>query len=289
MLVQHLINALLLGGIYGCIGVGFSLIYGVMNIINLLHGSMIMLAAYTTYELFTSLHLDPFLSIPVNLLIFFVLGYLIQKYVNAYTMKSGVLMTMISTYGMALIVANLVLIIWQANYRAVTPSYAGAGLELGNVVVPYTRLGILLISFLLTYLLYLFMNKTTIGMAIQAVAFNKEGAELVGISVEHIQAITFGVSTSLASAAGAMLSMIYTVYPAMHNPLLGKAFVVAILGGLGNMYGAILGGLVLGIIETVTVPLFGVSWQNAVTFIIFVLILVIRPYGLIGKRFFAEI
>ena len=288
MVVQHLINALLLGGIYGCIGVGFSLVYGVMNVINLAHGSFIMLGAYTTYWLFVHASLDPFLSIPVSMAIYFVVGYLVQKYVNNPSMKSGVLMTMILTYGIALIALNFVLYVWKADYRAITPSYSGAGLNVGDVIVPYTKLGILAVSVFLTLLLHLFMNRTKVGLAIQAVALNKDAAKQVGIDIEHIQSVTFGISVCLAAASGSMLGVVYSITPNMWAPMLGKAFVVAILGGLGNIYGAIIGGLVLALIETIAVPLLGASWQNAVAFLVFIVILVLRPHGLVGRRFFAE-
>lgn len=286
---QVILNGLLLGGLYGCVGVGFSLIWGVMNLINVAHGAMIMLGAYVTYWLFRSYGLDPFLSIPISMFVLFLLGYAIQKYVINLVVKRGVFMTLVLTFGWQLLLINAALVLWKADYRAVTPSYGGAGFEVGGLVFPYVRLAILGAALLLTFLLYLFMAKTKIGNAIKATALNKEAAQLVGVNISQIYAITFGVGAALAGAAGSLISTVYTISPIMGQPLIGKAFVVACLGGLGNMAGALIGGLIVGLAETMGGTIIGPGYQEAISFVLLVLILVLRPEGILGRKFFAEV
>ncbi|MBI2874199.1 MAG: branched-chain amino acid ABC transporter permease [Firmicutes bacterium] len=289
VLGQYAVNILFLAGIYGCVGLGFSLVYGVMNIINLAHGSLIMMGAYTTFWLFTSYGIDPFLSIPLSAVLFFMIGYFIQGAIINRVMKTGIFMIMILTYGIEIILVNLALYLWKANYRSVAPAYSGNILELGSITIPYLKLAILAATVLITVCVYLFINKTKTGMAIQATSLNRYSAQLVGIDIHRIYNITYGVSTALAATAGALIASVYPIFPSMEGPFLGKAFVIAVLGGLGNMAGALVGGLGLAVAETVGSLVFGASYQNVTAFAVFVIILVLRPYGLVGKRFFAEI
>lgn len=286
MLIQQLINGLLIGGVYAIIGVGFSLVYGVMGIINLAHGSLIMLGAYVTFQVFTSFGIDPFLGIIFSTLIMFLLGYLQQRYIINRVTRFGLPMTIVLTYGIDLVLINLALLIWSSDYRAVAPSYVGNGISLGNVVIPSVRLIIFVSSIIITGLLYLFLYRTRTGKAIRATALHREGAQLVGVDIEKIYAITFAVGSGLAGAGGSLLSMIFTITPFMGVPILSKAFAVAVLGGLGNITGAVLGGIVLGVAEAAGVALAGTQYQQMMGYLILLLVLIIRPQGLMGRRFF---
>lgn len=287
MLIQHIINGLLLGGVYATIGIGFSLVYGVMGIINLAHGSLIMLGSYVTFALFQSMGMDPFLSIPISLGVLFILGFLMQRFIINRVIKWGLFMTVVLTFGFDLVFINTALLIWSSDFRAVTPSYMGAGLQIGSAIIPYIRLAIFATSLLITWLLYQFLGKTRTGQAIRATALNREAAQLVGVDINYIYSITFGVGAALAGAAGAMFSTVFTISPFMGVPFLGKAFAVAVLGGLGNINGAILGGLVLGMAEALGSVVFGPGYQQAIGFIILLMVLVVRPQGLMGKQFFS--
>lgn len=286
---QSLLNGLLLGGVYACVGLGFSLVWGVTNVINLAHGALIMLGAYVTFWSYRGLGLDPFLSLPLAMLAMGLLGYAIQRYLVNLVVKSGVFMTLILTFGLQLVLIDSALFLFSGDYRAVTPSYGGAGFELGGVVVPYVRLAIFLISLLLTYALHLFMTRTRTGNAIRATALNKDAAQLVGVDIGRIYAVTFALGAALAGAAGSLLSTLYTITPVMGQPLLGKAFVIACLGGLGTMWGSLVGGLILGIAETAGAATIGPAYQQALSFGLLVLILAVRPEGIVGKKFFAEV
>lgn len=287
--LQSIVNGLLLGGVYGCVGLGFSLVWGVTNVINLAHGALIMLGAYVAFWAFRGLRLDPFLALPLAVVAIGALGYLIQRYIVNFVVRSGVFMTLILTFGLQLMLIDGALFAFTADYRAVTPSYGGAGVELGPVVVPYVRVVIFAVSLLLTWLLHLFMTRTRTGNAIRATALNKDAAQLVGVNIGRIYAITFALGAALAGAAGTLLSTLYAITPTMGQPMLGKAFVVACLGGLGTMWGSLIGGLILGLAETVGAGVVGPSFQQAVSFGLLVLILVVRPEGIAGKKFFAEV
>jgi branched-chain amino acid transport system permease protein len=286
MLVQAVINGLLFGAVYATIGIGFSLVWGVMNIINVAHGSFIMVGAYLSYTLYAVGGIDPFLSIPVVMAALFIIAYVIQKFVLNRVVRGSVFITLTFTFGLQILIANICLLIWSADYRSVKLSYSSAGLEIGGVVIPLVRLGIFAVALVLTGLFYLFMRRTKTGIAINATALNFEGAKTVGIDVFNIYAITFGVSAALAGAAGCLISPIMSVNPFVGGPLVGKAFVIAILGGLGSTIGAVVGGLVLGLVETVGTVFIPSSYQELLGFSVLVLVLVFRPQGLLGKRFY---
>jgi branched-chain amino acid transport system permease protein len=289
MSTQVIVNGILLGGLYASIGMGFSVVWGVMNIMNLAHGSIIMVGAYISYLLFHFLGLDPFLSIPICMILTFLLAYGIQNYLLNFVVQAGVFMTLILTYGVQIILVNIALLIFGGDYLAVIPSYAGAGLEVGSVRVPYIRLGVLGVSLILGLLLYLFISKTKAGNAIQATGLNKEAAQLVGVNLRRIYALTFGIGGALAGAAGALMSPIYVITPVLGVPLLGRAFAVTALGGLGSMAAALVGGVILGLAETVGSAYLGPHYQEAISFIMLLLILLFRPQGIVGKRFFGKI
>ena len=286
MLLQAVINGLLFGAVYATIGIGFSLVWGVMNIINVAHGSFIMIGAYLSYTLYVTVGIDPFLSIPVVMAALFIIAYVIQKFVLNRVVRGSVFITLTFTFGLQILIANICLLIWSADYRSVKLPYSSAGFQIGGVVIPLVRLGIFAVALILTGLFYLFMRKTKTGIAINATALNFEGAKTVGIDVFNIYAVTFGVSAALAGAAGCLISPIMSVNPFVGGPLVAKAFVIAILGGLGSTIGALAGGLVLGLVETVGTVFIPSSYQELLGFSVLVLVLVFRPQGLLGKRFY---
>jgi len=286
MLLQAVINGLLFGAVYATIGIGFSLVWGVMNIINVAHGSFIMIGAYLSYTLYVAVGIDPFLSIPVVMAALFIIAYIIQKFVLNRVVRGSVFITLTFTFGLQILIANICLLIWSADFRSVKLPYSSAGFQIGGVVIPLVRLGIFAVALILTGLFYLFMRKTKTGIAINATALNFEGAKTVGIDVFNIYAVTFGVSAALAGAAGCLISPIMSVNPFVGGPLVAKAFVIAILGGLGSTMGALVGGLVLGLVETVGTVFIPSSYQELLGFSVLVLVLVFRPQGLLGKRFY---
>jgi len=285
---QMLINSLLLGGIYACVAIGFSLVWGVMNILNVLHGTFLMLGGYITFWLFQLYGIDPFISMPLTMLIMFGVGYLTQYWVINLVIRAPLFITLILTFGLELVVVNMALYFWTGDYRVVQTAYAEFSFQVAGLVIPLIRLSLFFMGFLLTGLLFWFMAKTRTGRAIRATRMDLDGARLMGVNIGRIYAITFGLGAALAGAAGSLVSVGFSISPVMDLEFLAKSFVICIIGGLGNMMGALVGGLLLGLVENFGAYYFGPGYQNAIGFIIMVLVLFIRPEGLLGKAGYAK-
>lgn len=284
LLMQVLVNGILLGGLYACMAIGFSVIWGVMNLINLAHGSMIVLGAYITYFITTQTSIDPFLTIPISGAGLFVLGFLLQKYLLNYVVHASVFMTLILTFGLDMVMINVNLALFTADIRSITTSYAGLGFQIGEIRLPYTRLGVFILALALTFALYLFMQRTRIGRAIRATAQNARAACVVGIDTKQIYAVTFGIGACMAGVAGSLMAVVYAFSPVVGASFTMKSFVIVVLGGLGSMHGAIVAGIILGVAENLVSGLLDPGYSDATGFILLVLILVLRPRGLFGKQ-----
>jgi branched-chain amino acid transport system permease protein len=283
--VQLVIIGLLAGGVYVAVGVGFGLVWGVLNIVNLAHGALVIIGAYVTWQLFTAVGLDPFLTLPINAVALFVFGYALQRGVINRIIRAPLLFTFLLTFGVNLIAVNVLLLIFKSDFRSVTPSYSGQGLELGSIVIPYIRLASLGIALLLAAALAFVLNRMRTGLAIQAVAADREAAQLVGIDLRHIYAVTFGLGAACAGVAGGLIGMIQAITPTAGEPYTLQAFVVVILGGLGRVSATVVGGLAFGLIEAFgqSIPGSGSVFANAIAFGVLVLVLVTRPQGLLGR------
>jgi branched-chain amino acid transport system permease protein len=283
LVLQVLLNGIFLGAIYANIAVGFSLAWGVMDVINVTHGTMIVIGSFITFFLFKFIGIDPFLSIPVSMLILFLIGYSIQKYLLM--VKVGVFLSLILTFGLDLVFINLVLLMFTGDYRSVTPSYSGSNFQIGGIIIPYIRLATLGICVLLTVLLQAFLTKTRTGNAIRATAQNRQAAEIVGVNVAKVYSITLAVSAALAGACGSLISMVQSFTPFEGGFFIMKAFIICVLGGLGNVLGAIIGGLILGIVETMGARVLGTGFQEAISAIIMILVLIFLPKGIVGSKY----
>ena len=288
LLMQVLVNGILLGGLYACMAIGFSVIWGVMNLINLAHGSMIVLGAYITYFITTQTGIDPFLTIPISGAGLFVLGFLLQKYLLNFVVHASVFMTLILTFGLDMVMINVNLALFTADIRSITTSYAGLGFQIGEIRLPYTRLGVFILALALTFALYLFMQRTRIGRAIRATAQNVRAARVLGIDTKRIYAVTFGIGACMAGAAGSLMAVVYAFSPVVGASFTMKSFVIVVLGGLGSMKGAIVAGIILGVAENLVSGLLDPGYSDATGFILLVLILVLRPRGLFGEQVIAE-
>ncbi|MCC6781172.1 MAG: branched-chain amino acid ABC transporter permease [Hyphomicrobiales bacterium] len=283
-----MVNGILLGGLYAAVTVGFSLVWGVMGIINVTHGSLIMLGAYITFALFAVFHVDPFLTIPVAALALFFVGYALQSLLINRVLTGGVLATLIITFGLDQIITNLTLLAFSADQRGASPSYARIVLELGDLLVPYVRLLVFISALALVGAVYLFLTYSKTGQAIRAVALNKLAAQLTGVDLARTYNITFAIGAALAGAAGALVATTYTISPLMGGHYLLKAFIITVLGGMGSLTGALVGGVVLGVSETFGALFFGTGYQEGVGVGLLLVVLTLRPRGLLGKRFFGE-
>lgn len=283
MLIQIIINGLLKGGLYALMALGMSLIWGVMDIINIAHGAFIMLGAFCTYWLFSTIGIDPFLSLFASMGILFVLGYLLQKGLINLIIRANPFITLILSFGTAIFIENLALVLWTADVRKVKVSYGGANFVLGSLAtIPAIRLYAFLLAIILSILFFLLLNKTNIGRSIRATSQDIDAAKLVGIDVSKTYALTFGLGVGAAGAAGTLWSILFPINPMMGGILTLKSFVVVIIGGLGSMLGPLLGGLILGISESLGSTWFGSTYENLISFTILVLVLIIRPKGILG-------
>jgi branched-chain amino acid transport system permease protein len=292
LIAQDLVNGILAGGILGLVALGFSLVWGIMNIINLAYGAFIMLGAYTTYQLFTAFHLDPFLSIPISFAALFALGYLLQRYVINWVVRAPVLTTFLLTFGLSLLIVNIALLIWTSDTVGVSTSYSGANFTVGGVTVPWVKLFTLIVALAITGVMQVFLTRSKVGRAIRATAMDIGAAQLSGVRVAQIYAIVFGLGAGLAGVAGTLLSLSYSINPSMGEPFLIKAFVVCVLGGLGSVEGALVGGLTYGIVESFATQLdmtigtqhiSGSGLQDALALIVLLFVLIVRPRGIMGK------
>jgi branched-chain amino acid transport system permease protein len=281
---QVLVNGLLLGGLYGMMALGMSLIWGVMNIVNIAHGALIMLGAYLTFWMFTLWGWDPFASLPATITFLFVYGYVVQRFLLNRIVRAQLFLTLLVTFGLEVVMVNLARIFWSSDLRQVTPAYAATNFEVAGVTVPYVRLWVFVTTVSLSLLFLLLLERTRLGRAIRATSEELRAARLTGIPVAHIYAVTFGLGAALAGAAGGLWGMLFPITPVMGGGLTLKSFVVAVLGGLGTMMGAIVGGLALGLVESFTATYVGPTYPNAVSFGLLVLILIVRPAGLLGRR-----
>ena len=285
--LQILINGLLLGGLYSCIAVGFSLVWGVLNIINILHGSLIILGAYLAFFAHNGLGIHPFAFVPVAGAMLFALGYALQAGLINRVMGAPVLITLTLTFGLNLVLENAMILAFKADYRKVILDPPLGILDLGALVVTKDRLYAMVLAIVLVLLLYLLLRVTRIGRAIVAVRMDRDAAALMGVNIPRIYAITFGLGACMAGAAGSLMSVIFPISPLTSGIFLGKAFVICVLGGLGSMPGVMVGGLVLGVLESFGSLWLGPDYSTTIAFVLLLALLMFRPTGLMGKRGFA--
>jgi branched-chain amino acid transport system permease protein len=286
LLIQQIVLGLLIGGVYVAAAIGFSLVWGILNIVNLAHGALVMVGAYVTWLCFARLGLDPFLSLPIVAVLLFAFGYGLQRFLINRVVRAPLFFSLLLTFGVNLVLVNVLLLLFKSDFRSVTPAYSGSGFGLGGVQVPYIRLAALAVAMLLAGAVAVLLNRTRTGSAIQAVGADRDAARLVGIDLRHVYALTFAVSAACAGVAGALISTIQAITPTAGEPYTLQAFVVVVLGGLGRVSATVVGGLTFGLIETLgqtMVPGLGAGWANAIAFAVLVLVLLVRPRGLLGR------
>ena len=283
MILQIIINGILKGGLYALMAIGMSLIWGVMDIINIAHGSFIMLGAFTTYWLFTLFGVDPFLSLVASMAVLFILGYAVQKYLINFVIRASAFITLILAFGIEIFINNLALVMWTADVRKVKVPYGAANFSIGNVVtIPTVRLLAFILVIVISIIFFYILNKTNLGRSIRATSQDLDAARLVGVDVARTYAVTFGLGVGAAGAAGTLWAILFPISPMMGGILTLKSFVVVIIGGLGSMMGPLIGGLTLGVTEALGSNWFGSTYENLISFTILVLVLIIRPKGILG-------
>jgi branched-chain amino acid transport system permease protein len=284
--LQATVNGLLQGGLYGLVGVGFSLVWGVTNIVNLAHGALVVAGAYIAWELQATFGVDPLLGMVVAAAVLFGAGYVTQRGLINLVMNAPVFMTLLLTFGLELLVVNGLVLGVSGDYRSIPTAYADRSLSLGEIRVPYGRLIGFALALALTAALSVFIGRTRPGRAIRATGMDRGAARLMGIPVPHVYALTFALAAALAGVAGAIVGTVGSFSPANAGGFTLRSFVVAVLGGLGNMWGALAGGVVLGVVEAWGGQLLSGTLVNAIAFGVLVIVLVLRPAGLLGRPFY---
>ncbi|MBI4627203.1 MAG: branched-chain amino acid ABC transporter permease [Candidatus Rokubacteria bacterium] len=284
MLLQALFTGLLNGGIYSLVAVGLTLIFGVMRIINFAHGSLMMVGMYVSYWLFVLWGVDPYLSLIASASALFVVGLAIQAILISPVLEAPEHDQLLLTLGISLVVENLALFLWTADPRTLTVPYLAVAPMVGGIMVSSPRVIAFVVSLGLTALLYVFLKRSDLGKAIRAVAQDREGALTVGIDIRRIYSLAFGIGCACVGAAGSLVVPFYAVEPYVGGVFVITAFVVVVLGGMGNVTGALLAALIVGTAESVAAVFIPAAMKQIVMYTIFVVVLLVRPQGLFGGR-----
>lgn len=283
LLGQVLLNGILLGGLYALMALGLALVWGVLNIVNLAHGAFIMLGAYVAWILFTQAHIDPFAALPIAAAVLFALGYAIQRGILNLVIRAPMFNTLLITFGLEVVLTLLAQLVFSADFRTINPPYAGARFDLAGVTVPWVQLVAFVIALALTFAMWAFLTRSRVGRAIRAAAQNLVAARLYGVEPRSLYALTFGIGAALAGVAGGLYGTVSQINPYIGATLTAKSFVIAIIGGLENPLGVIVGGLFLGVVESLTALYIGPTYKDVLSFGLLVLVLVVRPSGLLGR------
>jgi branched-chain amino acid transport system permease protein len=287
-IVQSLFSGIFIGAIYGMAAVGLSLAFGVMRYLNIAHGALIMIGAYVSFSLFTVYGIDPFLSIPLTMLTLFLIGmflyittfFTLAKFHEETRIKNSLLIS----FGLMLVLDNLGILLWTADVRTITTSYSGMAFEFFSLRLSYVGLIGLGLTFIFIFALHLFLTRTYFGKSIRATSQDYEMAMAMGVNVGWTYLISFAIGAALASVAGTFLAVSYGITPMMGEAWTIKALIIIILAGLGRIGGVFVAGILLGVVETVSVYFIGAPYQEVVGLVIFILILMFRPQGLFSKR-----
>jgi len=282
LILQVIIGGLLLGSIYALIASGLDVIYGVMEVINFAHGEFIMLSMYVSYWLFVLYGIDPLISLAIAPLICFIIGAIFQKLVIERVLGAPIFIQTFATFGLLILLQNIAMFLWKEDFRSTGISYGT--IAVGDISISIPRL-ISSIGCLVTVgALYVFFSKTKLGMALRATSEKRDVAKLMGVNISYMYWLAFGIGTMCAGVAGVFISTFYYLYPTVGSVFILMAFVICVLGGTGNLLGALVGGLIIGEVEVLSAFFIGPQWKEVVAMIIFVIILLFKPSGLFGGR-----
>ena len=280
---QAFLDGTLMGGVYALAALGLSLIFGVMKITNFAHGAMMTVGMYAVYMVSTSFGISPYLALVFAAITLFVLGYIIQHFLIDKISDAPTHNQLLLTLGVAYILENGLLAIFSPNYKTLDVDDFDGVIQLGAISLSPEKLVAFAVVLVVTAVIYLILYKTRIGKAIRACSQNKEGAKLMGVVIKKTNAIAFGIGALCTGIAGALLTPILSIYPTLGETFQLKCFVIAILGGMGNLWGALISGLIVGVVESLTGYIAGGSWSDLTVYAAFILILLVKPSGLFGR------
>jgi branched-chain amino acid transport system permease protein len=281
--LQSLLSGVLIGGVYALVGIGLTLVFGVMRVINFAQGDLLMVGMYLTYFLFKLGGVDPFASVLIVLPVLFLFGALLQRVFIERMLGALPQNQILLTIGLGLVLSNTAMLLFTSDYRILSTSYSSGSFKLLGLSVSQPLLVSFLITAAVTAALYWFLLRTETGQAVRATAQDREAAQLMGIDVRRTSMLAFGIGAALAGAAGALVSPTYYIYPQVGSAFTLKAFVVVVLGGMGSVVGATLGGVLIGVSESLAAAYLGSGVKELLVYVLFLVVLLVRPAGLLGK------
>jgi branched-chain amino acid transport system permease protein len=279
-ILQVAIDGVLLGTIYALISVGLTLIFGVMNIIQFAHGDFLMLSMFATFWIFHFLGIDPYHSLLIIIPLFFILGVLTQKVLINPILDAPEVAQVFATVGLGIVLRSLATFLWSADYRAIPTTYASKNIFLGELVFNFPRIVTFFICIAMSIGLFIFLKRTMLGKAVRATSQNRKAAQLMGVNINKIYLLVFGISSAMVGVAGAVLMPMYWAFPTVGWYFVIIAFVAVVLGGMGSVQGAFLGGLIIGLVESFSGLFFPPALKSVIYYLIFLSILFLKPSGL---------
>jgi branched-chain amino acid transport system permease protein len=283
LFLQAVLSGVLVGGVYALIGIGLTLVFGVMRVINFAHGELVMLGMYATWFLFVKLGWDPYLSILVVAPLLFLWGALLQVAVIDRALSALPQNQILLTIGLGLVMSNAVMLGFTSDYRILTTSYSSSSYDLYGLSVSQPLLLSFAVTAGITALLYAFLLRTDTGQAIRATAQDRLAAQLMGIDVRRMSLLAFGLGAALAGTAGALVAPTYYIFPQVGAAFTLKAFVIVVLGGMGSVVGATLAGVLIGVTESLAAVYVASGLKELVVYALFLVVLLVKPSGLLGK------
>ena len=284
IILPAILNGVTTGAVYALVALGLTLIYGVLHIINFAHGSLLMVALYGVYFLYALFGIDPYLAFPIMVPAMFALGYVLQRYVIGRAGHGKDENIMLVTLGLSIIIENLALFLWTSDTRTINTPYGFSTVDFGVAFIAVPKVVAFCAAVVIAGALWLFMQRTDLGKAIRALAKEPRGAQLVGISTGHVYAMSFGIGVACLGAAACLLLPTYYASPFIGHAFVLIAFTIVVLGGMGSFIGALIGGLIIGVTESLGGLYLGESLGKIGIFVIFIAVLLFRPTGLFGQR-----
>jgi branched-chain amino acid transport system permease protein len=282
--IQSIVLGLLIGGVYALLASGLTLIFGVMNVINIAHGSFLILAAFFAYSLWHSTGMDPLVTVAITTPAMFALGWAI--YVLAVRRVRGAppASSVLLTFSIALVIEGVMGLAWGNTSHSIRPAYFNQSFHVGSIFLPKAQVYGALLALAVLAALYVVLNRTWLGRAIRASAANSPAARLVGVNVGAVAALTFAIGVATAGAGGSIVGVLYPFLPGAHYQWISRLLGIIVLGGMGSLPGALLGALLLGVAETLTVTYISPAWATAVPYAVIFVVLLVRPQGLLGAK-----
>jgi branched-chain amino acid transport system permease protein len=289
LFIQLIVSGLLIGGVYALISIGLTLIFGVMRIVNFAHGEFLMIAMFAAFWIFELTGLSPYLAVPIVAALLFLFGALTYILIIRRTVGSPMVVQIFATVGLGLLMQNAALVFWSGDFRTIRSASASAVLKFAGIQVSYSLLMASVVAIIIALVLFAFIAWTYPGKAIRATVQDRTAAQLMGINIDKVFLLTFALGSACVGVAGGLLAPAYPIFPSVGMNFGLASYVVVVLGGMGSMTGALLGGLLIGLVETLSGFFIDSALKQAVYFIVFILVLVFRPTGLFGQRGAEEI